>query len=210
MITLSKHVAIACLSTLMLASCARQQAYFQPTARESFKATKAVTVAQATPVQTPVVESVTIVETMPAPAEVPVVTPAPEVVQAKKAVDQLDAYVRNDSKLASSKKLTKRMARLNELMTTATDKATLSTKAASAQKMSFMERTVLKKMDKKIKNHVSPEKTQAMNSNVRLGLIVGIIGLLLLILGGGSVLGVIGLIGFIVGLVLVLLGVING
>ena len=64
-------------------------------------------------------------------------------------------------------------------------------------------------MDKKIKNHVSPEKTQAMNSNIRLGLIVGVIGLILLLLGGGTILGVLGLIGFIAGLVLILLGVIN-
>ena len=95
-------------------------------------------------------------------------------------------------------------------MATTSDKAVTSANVGSVKKTTFMERALLKKMDKKIKNHVAPEKTQEMNSNVRLGVIIGIIGLLLLILGGGSVLGVIGLIGFVVGLVLVLLGVING
>ena len=102
------------------------------------------------------------------------------------------------------------MTRLNEMLTTASTKATVSANAAPAKKMSLMERMMLKKMDKKIKNHVSPTEAKAMNSNVRLGVIIGIIGLLLLILGGGSVLGIIGLIGFVVGLVLILLGVING
>ncbi|GAB3043064.1 hypothetical protein [Spirosoma pulveris] len=132
-----------------------------------------------------------------------------QLAQTKEAVKQVDAYVRNDNKLASNKKLAKRMERLNEMLATTTTKATVATNAASTKKMSLMERTMLKKMDKKIKNHVAPDQTKAMNSNVRLGIIIGIVGLLLLILGGGSVLGVIGGIGFVVGLVLVLLGVIN-
>ena len=136
--------------------------------------------------------------------------PAEQLAQAKEAVSQVEAYVRNDSKLASNKKLAKRMARLNEMMTTATEKAAVSTTTASTKKMTFMERTMLKKLDKKIKNHVAPEKTNVMDRNVRLGLIIGLIGLLLWLLGGASVLAVIGLIMFVVGLVLVLIGVING
>ena len=59
----------------------------------------------------------------------------------KQAVSQVEAYVRNDSKLAASKTLTKRMARLNKLLTTATDKAAVSTKATTAHKNGrFMER----------------------------------------------------------------------
>lgn len=209
MSTVSKHLFAALAATVMLSSCARQQAHFQPTARESFKTVKTESVAQVSPVVTPVVEPVTATETSPALVETPVAAPASELVQTKEAVSQLEAYVRNDSKLSSSKKLTKRMARLNELMAATSDKAVAATPTTSAKKMSLMERMVLKKMDKKIKNHVAPDQTNAMNSNVRLGVIIGIIGLLLLILGGGSVLGVIGLIGFVVGLVLVLLGVIN-
>ena len=206
---LTKHLFAALLGAVILSSCSRPVAYFQPTARENFKSVQPETaVAVATPV-----EATKPIETAQ-PAETAALTPAPQpaqqFAQTKQAVDQLDAYVRNDNKLASNKKLTKRMARLNELLTTANEKATVSTNAASVKKMTLLERTMLKKMDKKIKNHVAPDQTKAMNSNVRLGLIIGVIGLLLLILGGGSAIGVIGLIGFIVGLVLILLGVING
>ncbi|WP_020605422.1 hypothetical protein [Spirosoma spitsbergense] len=200
--TLTKHLFAALLGTALLASCSRPVAYFQPTAREQFAVNKPEKAVVAAPADV-VVETVVVSNETPAVA-------TEQVAQAKQAVSQIEAYVRNDSKLAASKTLNKRMARLNNLLTTATDKATVSTKAASTRKMTLMERTILKKMDKKIKNHVAPDKTDAMNSNVRLGVIIGVIGLILLILGGGSVLGVLGLIGFIVGLVLILLGVING
>ena len=209
MSTFSKHLFAVLLGTVVLSSCSRQVAYFQPSARESFKSTQSVTVAAATPV-----EAVQATETAQ-PADVAIASSAvvapveQQLAQTKQAMNEVDAYVRNDNKLASNKKLAKRMVRLNELLATTSAKAAVSTNAASAKKMSLMERTMLKKIDKKIKNHVAPDKTQAMSSNVRLGVIIGIIGLLLLILGGGSVLGVIGAIGLIVGLVLILLGVIN-
>ncbi|GAB3703962.1 hypothetical protein GCM10027592_34700 [Spirosoma flavus] len=187
-----------------MASCSRPVAYFQPSARENFKSTPAATVAVATPSETealqPAVESVSA-----QPAE-----SATQVAQVKEAVNQVEAYVRNDNKLASNKKLTKRMARLNEVLTEASSKAIVATNSAtSTKKLSLVERTFLKKIDKKIKKHVAPSETKVMNSNVRLGLIIGLIGLVLWLLGGGSVLSLIGLIGFVVGLVLVLIGVIN-
>jgi DNA anti-recombination protein RmuC len=210
MSTLPKHLFAALVSTTLLASCSRPVAYFQPSAREHFTSAQPVAVAVTTPAEaTPATEpaqSAGIAAAMPEQA-------APtnqQLAQTKQAVDQIEAYVRNDSKLASNKKLAKRMSRLNEMLTTTRTEATVTTNAASAKKMSLMERMVLKKMDKKIKNHVAPDETKAMNSNVRLGLIIGLIGLILWLLGGGSVLALIGLIGFIVGLVLILLGVING
>ncbi|MBD2752793.1 hypothetical protein [Spirosoma validum] len=203
MSTLSKHLFAALLGTAIISSCSRPVAYFQPQAREQFKSTPVEAVAVATPVQ-PVEASP--VET-PAPALV--ATPAEQVAQAKQAISQVEAYVRNDSKLASNKKLTKRMERLNQLLTTTSTKATLTPNAASTQKTTLMQRMMLKKLDKKIKNHVAPEETKVMSSNMRLGLIIGLVGLLLWILGGGTVLGVIGLIGFIVGIVLVILGLVN-
>ncbi len=190
------------LGSALLASCSRPVAYFQPTAREQFAVNKPERATVATPTEV-VIEPVAVSAEMPAVATT-------QVEQVKQAVSKVEAYVRNDSKLAASKTLNKRMARLNKLLTTVTDKATVSTTVASTRKMTFMERTMLKKMDKKIKNHVAPDKTEAINSNVRLGIIVGGIGLLLLILGGSSVLSIIGLVGFIIGLVLILLGIING
>ncbi|SOD98743.1 hypothetical protein [Spirosoma fluviale] len=205
--TLSKHLFAALLGTAILSSCSRPVAYFQPSARESFKLTQTETAVAVAPVEA--AQPVSAVS----PVEVSMVAPATSVeaqlAQTKQAVKEVDAYVRNDNKLASNKKLTKRMERLNEMLATTSAKATVATNTASPKKMSLMERTMLKKMDKKIKNHVAPDQTKAMNSNVRLGIIIGIVGLLLLILGGGSVLGVIGGIGFVVGLVLVLLGIIN-
>ncbi|GAB2582014.1 hypothetical protein [Spirosoma areae] len=209
--TLSKHLFTVLFGTALISSCSRPVAYFQPTAREQFTSVKPAAEASTLSVETtqPVVAQTPTADV--APVSSPGITPAPaeQLAQTKQAISQVEAYVRNDSKLASNKKLTNRMAKLSGLLTTATDKAAIATNAASAKKMTFMERTMLKKMDKKIRNHVAPEKTNAMNSNVRLGLIIGLIGLLLWLLGGGSILGLIGLIGFVVGLVLILLGVIN-
>lgn len=208
MSTFSKSLFTAFVGAAILSSCSRPVAYFQPTARESFKSVPAQSVAVTTPA---VAEEAVAVQ----PAEAVVAAPATvapveqQLAQTKQAVSQVEAYVRNDSKLASNKKLAKRMARLNEMLATTSAKAEISSNVASTKKMSLMERTMLKKMDKKIKNHVAPDQTKAMSSNVRLGVIIGIIGLLLLLLGGGSVLGVIGVIGLVVGLVLILLGVIN-
>ncbi|WP_080057018.1 hypothetical protein [Spirosoma aerolatum] len=207
--TLSKSLFFLLFGLVVLASCSRPVAYFQPSAREHYTSTQPKSIAPTTPVETTVPTETNISTPEATPA---VATPAPaeQLAQAKEAVSQVEAYVRNDSKLASNKKLAKRMARLNEMMTTATEKAAVSTTTASTKKMTFMERTMLKKLDKKIKSHVAPEKTNVMDRNVRLGLIIGLIGLLLWLLGGASVLAVIGLIMFVVGLVLVLIGVING
>lgn len=201
---LSKHLFTAFVGAAILSSCSRPVAYFQPSARESFKTVQPQTVATVTPVEAaqPAVEAEVATAVVATPVD-------QQIAQTKQAVDQVEAYVRNDSKLASNKKLAKRMVRLNEMLATTSNKAAVSANAASTKKMSFMERTMLKKIDKKIKNHVAPDQTNAMNSNVRLGIIIGIVGLLLLILGGGTALGVIGAVGLIVGLVLILLGVIN-
>lgn len=200
---LSKHLFAALLGTALITSCSRPVAYFQPTHREQFASTEAPAV---TPAQT--VETTVAVETL----SKDIVTPTEQIDQTKQAVSQVEAYVRNDSKLASNKKLAKRMTRLNELLTAASAKAAVApaaSAAASTQKTTLMQRMMLKKMDKRIKNHVAPDQTKAMNSNVRLGIIIGLVGLLLLLLGGGTALSVIGLIGFIVGIVLVILGVAN-
>lgn len=200
----SKHLFVALLGTALISSCSRPVAYFQPTQREHFASTETPAVV-VTPVET--VDATAAVET---PSK-DIVTPVEQLAQTKQAVNQVEAYVRNDSKLASNKTLTKRMTRLNELLTKVSAKATAAptANAASTQKTTLMQRMMLKKMDKRIKNHVAPDQTKVMNSNVRLGLIIGLIGLLVWILGGGTVLGVIGLIAFIVGIVLIILGVAN-
>lgn len=204
MSTFSKHLFVALLGTAIISSCSRPVAYFQPTAREQFKSSPTEAVAVISP--TEAVEVPTVEAPTPAPA-VPA-TSAEQVTQTKQAVSQIEAYVRNDTKLASNKKLTKRIERLNELLTTASIKAPVTANTASAKKTTLMQRMMLKKLDKKIKNHIAPDDTKAMSSNMRLGLIIGVIGLVLLIVGSGA-LSVIGGIALVVGIVLIVLDLIN-
>ncbi|MFD2570704.1 hypothetical protein ACFSUS_08680 [Spirosoma soli] len=202
MSTFSKHLFAALMGVAVISSCSRPVAYFQKSQRESFKSPKQETVAVVTPVEAtqPAEVSPLATETAPAPAE--------QVAQAKQVMNQVEAYVRNDNKLASNKKLTNRLERVKELLTVSGEKAAVSTNTASAKKMSLMERTMLKKIDKKIKNHVAPDEAKALNRNARNGIIIGAIGLILSLLFTG-VIGVLGLILLIVGIVLILLGVLE-
>lgn len=185
------------MGAAVLSSCSRPVAYVQKAPREHF-----ATVQKTAPVTAPV-------EAVAAPAPVvaeaaPVAPQAEQVAQAKEAVAQLEAYVSADSKLASNKKLTKRLAHVNEMLAA---KATApTTTAAKAHKLNVVEKLMLKKMDKKLKSQLAPEDAKVMNSNVRNGIIIGAIGLILGLLFGG-VLGVIGYILLVVGIVLILLGI---
>lgn len=201
MSTVSKHLFVALAATVMLSSCTRQQAYFQPTARESFKSALAVAVTQPAEVVAPSAEVVSVT---------PHSAPAVQLAQAKQAVSEVEAYVRNDSKLASNKKLTRRVAKLNALMATATTKTVQTTDVASTKKMNLMQRFMLKKMNKKISHQLAPanpEKAMAVKGILALGAVILIVGLLLVLLttGTGATIGVIGIIG---GLALLLIGLI--
>jgi hypothetical protein len=205
--TISKQICAALLGVAVFTSCSRPVAYFQPSQAERFHTQKTESVA--TTVATPSVEA-----TQPVAAEVAATTPsveatpAAQVAQAKAAMSQVEAYVRNDSKLASNKKLTKRIARANEMLANAGTKASVATNATTAKKMSFAERMVMKKLDKKIKNHVAPEEAKVMSRNVRNGIIIGAIGLILSLIFAGPI-GIIGLVLLVVGIVLILLGVLE-
>ena len=196
----SKHLFAALLGVAALSSCSRPVAYFQPTAREQFKPTSTEAGAVATPVQS--VEAT--------PVEAPVPTDAPASVeptnQAKQAVSRVEAYVRNDSKLASNKKLAKRMDRVKSMLATATSKTALApTATTSPKKATLLERMALKRIDKQIKNKLSPDRAMA-KSVMTIGAIVAIIGLILIILNTATALGVLAL---VVGLVLILLDLLD-
>jgi uncharacterized membrane protein YccC len=194
----SKSLMAALIGTALISSCSRPVAYFQPTAREQFKSVQSeiVTPTDVATMQ-PVSEKVAASE---ATVVVQNATPAEQVAQAKQAVSQIEAYVRNDNKLASNKKLVKRMDRVKQLLSNTSANDASSLKATSAQKNSLIQKVMLKRVDKKIKNHLSPERTMA-KSLLTIGLIVGVIGLILLLLNVASPLGIIAL---IVGLALVL------
>lgn len=201
----SRNLAVALMGAAILSSCSRPVAYFQRTQPERFTAKTETVAAPA------VTNEVAAVATTPAVDVAPVAPVAAEkaekVAQAKEVMNQVDAYVRNDSKLASNKTLTKRIAHAKQMLASAETNTALNTTAASTKKMSLMEKMVMKKLDKQIKKHVAPEEAKALNRNVRNGIILGAIGLILSLFGG--VIGIIGLILLVVGVVLILLGVLE-
>ncbi|MFD2570705.1 hypothetical protein ACFSUS_08685 [Spirosoma soli] len=203
--TLTNRFFAALLGIATLASCSRPVAYFQRGPVEHYNAPKIEAVAavatleQAQPAE--VIEP-----TSAAPALEP--TPVQQVAQAKAAMTQIETYVRNDSKLAAHKKLNKRMDRVrNMLNTVATKTLSAPTTSASAKKMNLLERMTAKRIDKQIKNKLSPEKTMAQ-SRMTIGIIVAAAGLLLLLIGNGFG-AVIGGIALLVGVVLIILDLVQ-
>ena len=197
--TFTKHLCAALLGVAALSSCSRPVAYFQRGPVMHYNTPKTETVAVV----------VAPAETV-AFAPVAVATPAPaeQVAQANAAVEKLEAYVRNDNKLATDKKLSKRMDRMRAMLATAATKMSLTPNAAaSTKKMNLLERMAVKKIDKQIKNKLSPERTMA-KSVLTIGIVIAIIGLILLLIGGSG-LGTLGVIALVVGLVMVALDLLN-
>jgi len=201
--TFSKHAYAALLGLVVMASCSRPVAYFQRGSVEHYKTT--TTIAAATPV----------VETTPAAvvSEIPAVVSSSDaavanaevqLAQAKTTMNEVEAYVRNDNKLASNKKLTKRMERVKTMLNSVSAQKLATT--ASTKKASLMEKMVAKRLDKQVKNKLAPESpAKAMaRSMLTIGVIVAVAGLLLLLIGNGAGV-VIGGIALVVGLILVLL-----
>lgn len=195
--TFTKHIGAALMGVAILSSCSRPVAYFQRGPVEHYNTPKTETVAMAAPAA--VAQPAEATET--APADVVAPAPAEQIAQANVAMTQIEAYVRNDNKLATDKKLNKRMDRVKTMLATATTKSSVAPNAvASTKKATLLERMAIKKIDKQIKNKLSPERTMA-KSLLTIGLIVGVIGLILLLL---SVANPLGLIALIVGLALIL------
>ncbi|MEZ0541200.1 hypothetical protein [Fibrella arboris] len=184
----------------LLTACSRPVATFQKSQPERFysqqKATEPALVADDA---APVIADVSTT----AAAEVAAVSP-PVTAQTKQASDALVSLKAANS---TDRRLTKRIEKA-ERMLAQVNLTSVAQPVATTKKASFMERTMLKSIDKKIKKHMAPKETTAMTGYVRLGAIIGLIGLLLLLIGNG-VGATIGLIALIAGLVLILLGVIN-
>jgi hypothetical protein len=190
------------LMITLFAACSRPVAYFQPSAREHFATTQSKT-APATTTETPVP---VVAETI---APVETVTPTEPVVKASAALDQMDAMVRNDSKLAENKTVQKRLNRVRTLLASASAKASLTpTEVNAPKKMNLVERMMLKKMNKKINKQLAPanpEKAMANSGTLAAGAVLVIIGLLLLILTSGTA-ATVGLVAVLVGAVILLIG----
>lgn len=128
--------------------------------------------------------------------------------QTNAAVEQLEAYVRNDNKLAANKRASKRIDRLKRLVAESAATNTVSS-ANTAHKMTVLERFMVKKLNKKISKHLTPDSSKKTMINGGLlggSLVLIIVGILLLALtsGGGAVIGlvlaIVGALGLVYGL----------
>lgn len=189
---------------LLVAGCSRPVAYFQRGPVQHYNTPKTETVA-VVPAQ--ITQSVDIV----APVPTAISAPAEPVVQAKATVSQLEAYVRNDSKQMSDKTLTKRMNRVKTMLASASTNRTLAPTATKApRQMNVAERLLLKKINKKIGNHLAPSKPDKTMINGGLltgGVILVLAGLLLIVLTSGTA-STIGVIALLVGALALVLGLI--
>lgn len=188
--TFAQRITLLLAGTALITSCSRPYATVQRTPTERF----------ATVTKTEVVQAIA-----PAQAEAPVTIETPVVATPVQAVEvaavqaQLNEAVASNKAVMADKQVKKQMAKINAVLATSAQKSTM-TPTATTKKMNMVERVMVKKIDQKIKNKMSPEKTMA-KSLLTLGAIIGVIGLILLLLNVASPLGIIAL---IVGLVLIL------
>lgn len=188
-----QFLSVALLSTL-LAACSRPVAYFQNSPRESFAtATSPAPEASVTPVA--LNESVT-----PDLAKVE----APRISSIPTAMDQVDALVRNDSKLAADRTVQKRMDRVRTLLATSA-RVDKSASGHTVRQSNFAERLMTKKLDKQITKKFSPQQPTLNSGTLATGAVLVIIGLLLMLLTTGTA-ATIGLIALVIGVIALLLG----
>lgn len=197
-------LAASLLMVTLFTACSRPTAYFQPTAREHFsRAAKPAPVADLT-------SQVTLPEVASAETVTPASTP---VIQATQALDQVDALVRNDQKLAADKTVQKRMSRVRIMLATAVGKGNLSsTTGTTAKKMNLMQRLMVKKLNRTISKQLAPanpEKAMAIKGILAFGAVILLAGIIVLLVSSAGTTGAtIGIIGIIGGLALLLIGLI--
>ncbi|MVM28747.1 hypothetical protein GO755_01790 [Spirosoma sp. HMF4905] len=195
--TFSKQLFAALLGLIIVSSCSRPVAYFQPSAREHI-------VAAPSPVA-PVVAA----QPSVSQAAAETTSPVQQLAQANSSLNEIDALVSNNSKLASNKTVQKRLNRVRTLLASASTKANLApTETAAPKKMNLMERMMVKKMNKKISKQLAPanpDKAMINSGTLATGAVLVIVGLLLILLTTGTAFTV-GVIALIVGAVLLLLG----
>ncbi len=176
----TQSLCAALLAVAMLTSCSRPVAYFQrgpvnPSSKSSAQ-----------------------IMTLTTPAQ-HLAKPAQSLMQVSTIADQPEAYVRKDSRLSIPKSSSNRIARIREILTSTT--GTVSSKAINApHKITGIERLLLNKMNKQISKQLAPnhpEKALINKGKLVGSLVLLIAGLLMLILGTGTL----AFIGLIVGLV---------
>lgn len=209
--TISKLAVYSLLTSVLFSACSRPYATYQKMPVERFGSRQDVpaTVSAPQPVEEKTIASIETPAVAPSEETAPLTTAA-----ALTTVEQKlqEAVASQDNKLVGNKKLEKRMARVQKLLAEAkTAPATEQTTAsASSRKLNLAERMMMKKIDKKIKKSMAPDEVKQMSQRLKIGIVVGVIGLILAIIGI-PVLSLIGVIMLVVGLVLILLEVLaNG
>jgi hypothetical protein len=192
----TQQVMAGLLMATLFTACSRPVAYLQPTQREHFAAKTTA------PVTAPVVA--TEIVSTPVKTQAAPIAPATTM---NEALDQMDALVRNDSKLADNKAVQKRLNRIRTLASVATTSSTVEA-SNSTKKAGLMERMMLKKMNKKISKQLAPNnpnKAMISSGTLATGAVLVIVGLLLLLLTTGTG-ATVGLIALLAGAVVLLIG----
>lgn len=195
--TTTQRLLVGLLMTTLFAACSRPVAHFQPSQREYFKAPSAAPVAAV---------DANVVPQASLPTDAPSMK---QLAQTNPVMDQLEAYVRNDSKLAADKKVEKRLNRVRTLLAVSSSANSVSPTATTApRKANLMERLVLKKMNKKINKQLAPQNPNKPMVNTGIlatGAVLVIVGLLLVLLTSGTA-STLGIIVLLAGAVLLLVG----
>ncbi|GAB3940303.1 hypothetical protein GCM10028805_01850 [Spirosoma harenae] len=124
-------------------------------------------------------------------------------------MDQVDALIRQESKLAANKTVQKRLGRIRTMLASAAVNVERTPATTTApKKMNLVERLMVKKLNRKITKQLAPahpDKSLAIKSILTLGAVLVLGGLLLMLLttGTGFAIGVIAL---AAGLVCLLVG----
>lgn len=194
--TLTTYLSCLLAGGLLLGACSRPVAYFQ---RSSVGQRATLPVAQ------PTVMALTAAAPVAAVGQAPINSLAST--SSTATVDQLEAYVRNDAKLATSKTLIKRIDHIKS-MVVASSIGHNQTQATTQHKATVLEKLMTKKVNAKINKHLSPNQPQKPMINGGLlggSLVLVIVGLLLLLLTTGTV-ATIGLIAAVIGAIGVIFG----
>lgn len=206
--TLTKNAFFALIAAASLSACSRPYATFQKSAPEHFYTKKADAVAPVTalPAATVADETPVVAEAPVASAETPAVAVAAPVAVAQPTASSVrkqlnEALASNKTQLSGKQKLNARMTGVMNMINSADEKQLSTT---TSQKMGKVATMIAKSVDKKIQKHMGPKAAKS-SSAIRLGIIVGIIGLLLIIIGN-SFFSTLGVIALVVGLLGILLG----
>lgn len=168
--TFTQHLCAALIGIAVISSCSRPVAYFQHGPVDPYTASNTQPVTVATPTQA-------------------VATPAQPIEQVSTTITQLETYVRNDNKLSTNRALSKRMARVKNLLTS-TAQPLESKMTAAPRKMNLVEKLMLRKMNKRFSRQLAPNHPEkAMISTGKLigGAVLLIAGLIMLFAGTGTV-----------------------